>query len=759
MQPLRWERRPDGLRAPALVCAFKGWNDAGESASSALTFMGASLDADALRDDRPRGVRRLPGRRARPSSSSTASRARSSGPSGEVYEAPRPARAARPDPALRPRAVVPLARRSATTVVDLAEALGVQLVVTLGALLADVPHSRPVSVTGLASDRGADRAPRPAAAHLRGPDRDRRRAARRLRRRRHAVRARCGRPSRTTSRSRRTRRARSRSCASSRRSSASPSTRPSSRTAAGDYERQVSRAVELDPDVQAFVERLERAADEEEGDTDPDAAPLAATSSRASSSASCASAAAPAAPRGRAGPDRRLAFGGMSRFQRQGSAESQHATSLELFYDLVFVFAITQVSHLLLGHLTWAGAGQSTLILLVVWWAWNYTTWVTNELDPESTAVRLLLIAIMLASLLIAIAIPEAFGSRALPVRRRVRGDPGRAPPVPDLRRRRAGHAGARARRADPDLVRRRRRAVDRRRPRRRHGAHAAVGRGAVRRLRRAARHLLRAGHARGSPARRGPSGPRTSPSASSCSSSSRSASRSSSRARRPPSCTSTPRRSPRSRSPSSAPRRCGGCTSTTSRGSPSAGSSSPAATHGAGARRLHLPARRDGRRRDRLGGRRRARDRPSRPTSCTAPRSPRSRPARRSTCSRTSLFRLRMTRTISVQAPRRRGRLRRRRADRDARSRRSSLALAARPRAGRGDRVRADRRGGPPRARASRPRSSASNRCYADVTDAIRSRHARRRAARADPRRPPGTRVGIDHDGRARGGRAGSRG
>ena len=46
MQPLRWERRPDGLRAPALVCAFKGWNDAGESATSALTYMGGSLKAE-----------------------------------------------------------------------------------------------------------------------------------------------------------------------------------------------------------------------------------------------------------------------------------------------------------------------------------------------------------------------------------------------------------------------------------------------------------------------------------------------------------------------------------------------------------------------------------------------------------------------------------------------------------------------------------------------------------------------------------------
>jgi low temperature requirement protein LtrA len=92
----------------------------------------------------------------------------------------------------------------------------------------------------------------------------------------------------------------------------------------------------------------------------------------------------------------------------------QRTTTLELFYDLVFVFAVTQVSHLLLDHLTWEGAGQAALVLLVVWWAWNYTTWVTNELDPESTVVRLLLIALMLASLLMAIAIPEAFGSRAL---------------------------------------------------------------------------------------------------------------------------------------------------------------------------------------------------------------------------------------------------------------------------------------------------------------------------------------------------------
>src|SRR4051794_27018541 len=100
--------------------------------------------------------------------------------------------------------------------------------------------------------------------------------------------------------------------------------------------------------------------------------------------------------------------------RRRAAGEEQRASSLELFYDLVFVFAITQVSHLLLEHLTWVGVGQALLALLVVWWSWNYTTWVTNELDPESVSVRLLMIALMLASLVMAIAIPQAFGEHAL---------------------------------------------------------------------------------------------------------------------------------------------------------------------------------------------------------------------------------------------------------------------------------------------------------------------------------------------------------
>ena len=105
----------------------------------------------------------------------------------------------------------------------------------------------------------------------------------------------------------------------------------------------------------------------------------------------------------------------MSRYLRQASSdEEQHASNLELFYDLVFVFAVTQVSHLLLHDLTWHGAGRALLVLLVVWWAWNYTTWVTNQLDPDAVPVRVLVLAIMLGSLVMSIAIPDAFGSRAL---------------------------------------------------------------------------------------------------------------------------------------------------------------------------------------------------------------------------------------------------------------------------------------------------------------------------------------------------------
>jgi len=99
---------------------------------------------------------------------------------------------------------------------------------------------------------------------------------------------------------------------------------------------------------------------------------------------------------------------------RRNQEEGYGVSTLELFFDLVFVFAITQVSHLLLEHLTWRGALESGLVLMVVWWAWMYTTWVTNELDPDTLPVRFLLLTIMMASLLLAVAIPEAFDEKGL---------------------------------------------------------------------------------------------------------------------------------------------------------------------------------------------------------------------------------------------------------------------------------------------------------------------------------------------------------
>ncbi|MGH8775841.1 MAG: low temperature requirement protein A [Jiangellaceae bacterium] len=93
----------------------------------------------------------------------------------------------------------------------------------------------------------------------------------------------------------------------------------------------------------------------------------------------------------------------------RGRGREQRATYFELFFDLVYVFAITQLTHHLLEHLTWAGAAQTAFLLLAVYWAWNYTTWMTNWFDPETVPVRLVLAFVMLASLLMAVAIPAAF--------------------------------------------------------------------------------------------------------------------------------------------------------------------------------------------------------------------------------------------------------------------------------------------------------------------------------------------------------------
>jgi proteasome assembly chaperone (PAC2) family protein len=150
MQPLIWDHRPSGLRDPVMVCAFQGWNDAGDAASSATSFLAAELGAKRFarvdieefydfQANRPRI--QLAGEHGR----------KISWPSVEIFEARAPAGARDlvlvqgVEPSLRWRSFCSL-------LIDLAEALGVQLVITLGALLADVPHSRPVTMTGSASD-------------------------------------------------------------------------------------------------------------------------------------------------------------------------------------------------------------------------------------------------------------------------------------------------------------------------------------------------------------------------------------------------------------------------------------------------------------------------------------------------------------------------------------------------------------------------------------------------------------------------------
>ena len=94
----------------------------------------------------------------------------------------------------------------------------------------------------------------------------------------------------------------------------------------------------------------------------------------------------------------------------------QRVTSIELFFDLVYVFAVTQLSHHLLGNPTVEGALETALLLVLVWLAWVYTTWVTNWLDPERIVVRLMLVALMLVSLVMSAALPAAFTTRGLAV-------------------------------------------------------------------------------------------------------------------------------------------------------------------------------------------------------------------------------------------------------------------------------------------------------------------------------------------------------
>jgi proteasome assembly chaperone (PAC2) family protein len=260
MQPLQWEYRPDGLRAPALVCAFKGWNDAADAASSAGAFVGRALDARRFATIDPEEFYDF--QATRPRIHLVDGHARELvWPEVELYEARIPR---------APRDLILLSgsepsfrwRTFGRLVIELAEALGVQLVVTLGALLADVPHSRPVSVTGLSSDPALVERLSLSQSSYEGPTG--------IVGVLHAACQQAGLPSASLW------------AAVPHYIAAAPNPKAALalvrkleglvgvavdgselESAAADYERQVNLAVQSDPDVQAFVERLEQAAESE----------------------------------------------------------------------------------------------------------------------------------------------------------------------------------------------------------------------------------------------------------------------------------------------------------------------------------------------------------------------------------------------------------------------------------------------------------------------------------------------------------------
>ena len=272
MQPLQWEHRPDGLRAPALICAFKGWNDAADAASSAIQFVGSALGAARFATIDPEEFYDFQATRPRVKMVEGQTR-EIVWPAVELFAArvPRAPRdlilLAGSEPSFRWRTFCKL-------VVELAEALGTQLVVTLGALLADVPHTRPVSVTGLSSDPALVARLGLAPSSYEGPTG--------IVGILHAACQQAGLPSASLW------------AAVPHYIAATPNPKAALalvrkleglvgvavdgselESAAADYERQVNIAVQSDPDVQAFVERLEQASVEE--DEEPGSLPSGET--------------------------------------------------------------------------------------------------------------------------------------------------------------------------------------------------------------------------------------------------------------------------------------------------------------------------------------------------------------------------------------------------------------------------------------------------------------------------------------------------
>jgi low temperature requirement protein LtrA len=94
--------------------------------------------------------------------------------------------------------------------------------------------------------------------------------------------------------------------------------------------------------------------------------------------------------------------------------EGERVTPLELFFDLVFVLALTQCTALMVGNPVWEGVGQAMVVLALLWWTWTGYAWLTSVVDPEEGSVRLALLVAMAALLIAALTVPDAFGGYAL---------------------------------------------------------------------------------------------------------------------------------------------------------------------------------------------------------------------------------------------------------------------------------------------------------------------------------------------------------
>jgi len=94
------------------------------------------------------------------------------------------------------------------------------------------------------------------------------------------------------------------------------------------------------------------------------------------------------------------------------SAQADRVTFIELFFDLIFVFALTQLSRHLYENQSWQGSAESVILVLALWWIWVHTTWVTNLLDPARLPVRGVVIGLSLVGLVVSVSIYESFGDR-----------------------------------------------------------------------------------------------------------------------------------------------------------------------------------------------------------------------------------------------------------------------------------------------------------------------------------------------------------